>query len=160
VQPEAEQLLRDYLATLPMGHPHRQAYASAWAFGDNPALADELGTLVVQGIKTATASLEQEYEPAGSDPLPRKGDLSVILDGTNQPLCIIETTEIRVLPFGQVDPAFAWDEGEGDRSLAFWRSEHTKYFGRVCQQIGCTLDDGLPVVCERFQVVYRAGDQA
>jgi uncharacterized protein YhfF len=160
MQPEAEQLLRDYLDSLPKNHQHRQAFASAWAFGDNPALADELGTLVVQGIKTATASLEQEYQPAGDEPLPKPGDLSVVLGGDDKPLCIIETTEIRILPFGQVDPQFAYDEGEGDRSLAFWRSEHTKYFGRVCQQIGCTLDDDLPVVCERFRVVYRAGDQA
>ena len=152
-------MLSNYVATLPEDHAHRQAYASSWAFGDNPELADELGTLVMQGIKTATASLEQEYEPASNEPLPREGDLSVILDGTSRPLCIIETTGIRILPFGQVDPQFAYDEGEGDRSLAFWRAEHTKYFGRVCQQIGCTLNDDLPVVCERFQVVYRAGDQ-
>ena len=159
MQPEAEQLLHDYLDSLPEDHPHRQAYASAWAFGDNPALAGELGRLVVQGIKTATASLEQEYQPAGDELLPKPGDLSVVLGGDHKPLCIIETIEIRILPFGQVDPQFAYDEGEGDRSLAFWRSEHTTYFGRVCQQFGCTLNDELPVVCERFQVVYWAGDQ-
>jgi len=160
MQPEAERFRQDYLASLPDGHPHYSAPCSAWAFGDNPALADELGALVVEGRKTATASLEQEYEPAVDEPLPREGDLSVILGGDDKPLCIIETTEIRILPFGQVDPQFAYDEGEGDRSLAFWRSEHITYFNRVCARIGCTLSEDLPVVCERFRVVFRAGDQA
>jgi uncharacterized protein YhfF len=144
-----------YLDILPGDHPHRGASYTAWGFGDNPALADELGQLVVEGTKTATASLAQEYD-SDTEPLPAVGDLSIILDGNGAPLCIIETTEIRIVPFGQVDPQFAYDEGEGDRSLAFWRSEHERYFGRVCERIGCTVSDDLRVVCERFRVVFRA----
>ena len=154
---QPEDLWRAYLATLPAGRQHRPAGYTAWAFGDSPELADELVALVLAGTKTATASLAQAYEPESEEPLPRPGDLSVILDGDGQPVCIIETTEIRVLPFGQVDPQFAYDEGEGDRSLDYWRDAHTRFFTRECRQYGCTVTDDLPVVCERFRVVYRAG---
>jgi hypothetical protein len=30
-------------------------------------------------------------------------------------------TTVEIRPFGEVDEALAWDEGEGDRSLASWR---------------------------------------
>lgn len=152
MQPET--LWNNYLATLPAGHPHRSAGYTAWAFGDGPELAQELADLVMAGVKTATASLAQAYE-IDSEPVPQPGDLSVILDGANEPVCIIETTEIRVLRFGHVDPQFAYDEGEGDRSLAYWREGHTRFFTRACREYGCTVDDDLPVVCERFRVIYR-----
>lgn len=156
MQPDAQALLDAYLATLPIEHAHRDAFCSAWSFDDNPDDANKLGAIVIAGIKQATASLEQEYQPYTAERLPKAGDLSVILDGAGTPLCIIETTSIDIVPFGQVDAQFARDEGEGDGSLDYWREVHTRYFGRVCARIGCTLDDRLPVVCERFRVVYRA----
>jgi uncharacterized protein YhfF len=152
MQPET--LWNYYLDTLPAGHPHRAASFTAWAFGDSPELAQELADLVVAGTKTATASLAQAYE-IDNEPMPKPGDLSIILDGDNEPVCIIETTEIRVLRFGDVDPQFAYDEGEGDRSLAYWRDAHTRFFTRACREYNCTVDDDLPVVCERFRVIYR-----
>lgn len=146
---------RSYLSTLAEDHPHRNAEYTAWGFGDSAEMADELGALVVAGTKTATASLGWEYEQDGSDPMPAVGDLSVILDGEDQPLCIIETTETRVLPFNEVDQQFAYDEGEGDRSLAYWRQVHRDFFGRACSRLGREFNEEAPVVCERFRVVFR-----
>jgi uncharacterized protein YhfF len=45
-------------------------------------------------------------------------------------------------------------EGEGDGSLQYWRDAHTWYFGRVCEQLGGTLDDSTPVLCQRFRRVW------
>jgi uncharacterized protein YhfF len=58
---------------------------------------------------------------------------------------------------GQVDAAFAWDEGEGDRSLAYWRDAHNRYFARRCQELGVPFTDELLVVFERFDVVWPQG---
>ena len=60
-----EQYWQQYLTTLPEDHPHRTAHFTAWGFGDSAAMRDELGTLVKQGTKTATASLGWEYEHEG-----------------------------------------------------------------------------------------------
>lgn len=125
----------------------------AWGFGDSPTMADELGRLVVLGIKTATCSLLWEYE-AGDEPLPHAGDLSIILDGAGRPLCILQTTQVEIKPYDDVDAQFAFDEGEGDRSLAFWRDAHWRFFSRTCREIGRSVSPDMLLVCERFKVVY------
>ncbi len=124
------------------------ATPTAWGFGDDekPALMTELGLLVRDGPKRATTSLVSDYGP-DDDPMPRPGDFSVILDGDGRPLCIIRTTAVEVRAYGDVDEAFAWDEGEGDRSLADWRRVHEWYFDSV----------GTPVTDETLVVVDKSG---
>ena len=128
-------------------------------FGDNPALANELGALVLAGTKTATCSALWEWEAEGSD-LPQVGTKTVVLNGAEQPICIIETTEITVQPFNQVDAQFAYDEGEDDRTLESWRREHWKYFSRALPKIGKQPTEEMPLVCERFKVVYPPAHSA
>lgn len=142
-----------FCQTLPDAENVAQLTPDVWPFGDNPPLADELGALVATGIKTATASLSWEFD-ADAKALPQVGDYSIILDGRGEALCIIQTTEVRVLPYQQVPAEFAYDEGEGDRSLAYWREAHWAYFGRRCAVIGRTPSMEMPVVCERFRLVY------
>jgi len=145
---------QSYLATLPAKHPHRGAQpAGAFAFGDSAALAEELAGLVRAGKKTATASLPIEFATR-SEPLPTIGDLSVVTLADGTPVAIIETTDLRLVPFGEVDADFAAAEGEGNLSLAFWRAAHPAYFGRVVARLGGRLDDATPVVCERFRLLY------
>ena len=80
---------------------------SVFTFGNTPEMADKLGALVAGRLKTATTSALGAYEP--DEPLPHVGELSVVLDGSEKPLCVIETTEVRVLLFADVDAAFAFD---------------------------------------------------
>lgn len=141
-----------YLATLPPGDQPPPP-PEAWSFGDNPALADELAALVLAGIKTATCSALWEYEAEG-EPLPQPGQLSIILGGAGQPLAVVETVEVALKPFDQVDAAFAYDEGEDDRSLASWRREHQRYFTRTLAAIDRQFDEAMPLICERFRVLF------
>ncbi len=130
-------------------------FCEAFHFDDNEASADELARLVVEGKKRATASLEWNYGVT-ERPRPQPGDLSVVTDWQGRPLCVIETRSVVVIPFDEVDEAFAAREGEGDSSLRYWREGHWKYFSRECERIGRTPDLRLPVLCESFEVVYRA----
>jgi uncharacterized protein YhfF len=130
----------------------------AWGFGDSPEMADELGQLVLSGTKTATCSLLWEYEQEGES-VPEEGELSIVLDGRGEPLCLIETTEIRTRPYNKVEAQFAYDEGEGDRSLAFWRDAHWRFFSRQCDKLGLQVSEEMPLICERFRVICpRTGD--
>jgi len=124
-------------------------------FGDSAELASELGELVRQGRKSATAGLQWAWEADG-DPLPSVGDREVIVDWAGAPLAVIELTEVRVVPFLEVDAEFASDEGEGDGSLAYWRAAHRAFFARECERIGRELPPDPPVVCMRFKVVHAA----
>ena len=84
--------------------------------------------------------------------------LNRYLDGRGVPLCIIETTEVEVRSFAKVDPQFAWDESEDDRTLDSWRREHWKFFSRLLSQIGREPSEDMPLVCERFRVVFTWRD--
>lgn len=128
---------------------------SVWHFGSDQALADELAGLVVSGCKRATASLFWCYE-AEDEELPRVGDFSVITDWRGQAVCIIRTTVVEIIAFDQVSEEHATAEGEGDGSLAYWREAHTAAFAMDLAELGRAAEPDMPVVCERFEVVYGA----
>ena len=143
-----------YLETLPEDSPARDQKCEAWSFGDGPAMADELGALVLTGRKTATCSALWELEAEG-EPMAEVGEVSVILDGKDDALCVIETTEVEIRRLDEVDARFAREEGEGDPSLEYWREAHRRFFDRTLPGIGRRFAEDMPLVCERFRVIYR-----
>src|SRR4051794_25352220 len=114
----------------------------SFSYGDNPALADELVALVVAGRKTATCWA------AAEGLLTTPGKRMVARDGQGRPRAVIEATELTQRRFGEVDEAFAFDEGEGDRTLSYWRTAHKRYFTRLGQ-----FSPDMLLWCERFRVV-------
>ena len=129
-----------------------------FAFGDGPALAEELLALVLAGTKQATASRFALYQKEGKRP-PATGDLSLILDGKARPACVIETTRVDISPFNTATEDFAWIEGEGDRSLGFWRAAHLAYFRRECRSEGVTFCEDDPIVFEQFRLIWTPDAQ-
>lgn len=123
----------------------------AWQFGCD---ADLLGRLVLEGKKTATASAKIFYD-IEKEELPKVGAYSIILDSQNQPLCIIETCKVYVTPFNQVSSEQAYKEGEGDRSINYWRKVHRAFFTNELKTINLEFKDNMEVVCEEFEVVYK-----
>lgn len=123
-------------------------------FGDSPEMADELLKPVLSGLKTATCSALWEWEHEGGE-IPKLGLLSVIVDGKDVPRCIIETAEVTIKKYNEVDTDFARDEGEGDLSLEYWREAHKRFFTRTLPAIGKEFRDDMPLVCERFKVVWK-----
>ncbi len=129
----------------------RTVNAEKWGVGVE--MANELGSLIANGIKTATCSSKWEWEFDG-EKWPDPGQLTIVLDGHDRPLCIIETTEIMIKPFDEVDPQFAYEEGEGDRSLEYWRNGHRRFFEAAMLRIGRDFDEKIPLICERFRKIY------
>ncbi len=149
---KARQYYEEYYASLPAGTP-RHARVESWYFDNNPRDARALGELTRQGIKTATASLLWTFEKE-QEPLPEVGGISVIVDWDGEPMCIIETTRVYIRPFSEVDEEQAFEEGEGDRSLAYWRRVHWKFFTEEAARHGLQPSEDMPVICERFRLVY------
>ena len=131
-----------------MSAPTTDKYAGVlrFAFGDSPALADELLALVLAETKTATCGDWAETEARYG--IMKPGDLSVVQDGAGRDACVIETIEVAKRRFRDVDAAFAFEEGEDDRTLDSWRREHRVYFERN----GGWSDD-MWLACERFRLV-------
>lgn len=126
----------------------------AWAFGATPAHADALLSLVLDGVKTGTASSLWDYDETG-DPVPHLGELSIILDGSGAPRAVIETTDLRTVPFDQVTAEHAHSEGEGDRTLAYWRESHERYW-RTHSENARGFAHDMPIICERFRLIHPA----
>lgn len=142
-----------FLASLPPDSSYRSKTFIAEGWGDSPAMADELGGLMVQGIKTATCSTVWEWEAEGS-PVPQKGLITIALNGHGEPLCIVETIEVTIRKYNEVDSNFAREEGEGDLSLNYWREAHKNYFSRLLPKAGKEFSEEIPLVCERFRMIY------
>lgn len=122
----------------------------AWQFGDD---LDNLANLVLDGIKTATASAYELYEE-DDEPLPQEGTYDVILDSQNQAVCIIKITKVSIVPFEDVSEDHAYKEGEGDKTLAYWRQVHRDFFEPYFKECGKIFCSDSPLVLEEFEKVY------
>jgi uncharacterized protein YhfF len=122
---------------------------SAWQFGGNP---DELAKLVMDGVKTATCSGHVFYE-IEREPLPKVDDYSIVLNSSDEPVCIIRTTEVTICPLNKVSEVFAYDEGEGDRSYDYWKSVHVQFFRKALIEVDLEFSEDMLLVCERFELI-------
>ena len=143
-----------FLSSLPADSCYREKTYETDSFGDSPEMADELGTLVLNGTKTATCSSLWEWEAEG-EALPETGSLWIVLDGRGSPMCIAKTVEVTIRKYIEVDAEFAHAEGEGDRSLMYWRQAHKNFFSRLLPTIGKSFSEDMLLVCERFRVIYK-----
>ncbi len=124
-----------------------------WFFGNTSEMARALAELVISGKKRATASLV-EFNETHAEVAPVDNGYSVVTDFEGNPLCIIQTTEIRHVPFTEVDSKFAFDEGEGDQTLEDWREGHWRYFTKEAAEFGLEFNATSLVCCERFQLLF------
>lgn len=120
-----------------------------WQFGIGKAMGDELASLVCAGVKTATCCLVDPNEDAAE-----VGELDIVLNGSGDPVAVIKTTSVELVPFSKVDAEFAASEGEGDLSLEYWRKEHLRFWA---EEEGVQVTADTLIQCERFEVVYSEG---
>jgi uncharacterized protein YhfF len=128
-------------------------------FGTTADQADGLGELVLHGPKRATAGLVADFEADGI-PLPQVGDHNVFVLGDGRPGGVLRTTDIRIGPLSSVDAQFAWDEGEGDRSLEYWLEVHRDYCRIRCAALDIPYSEDVAVAFERFELVWPVAGQA
>ena len=151
-----EQFWAEFLGENPQIEPATPY--QVWYFSNNSQSARDLAGLVMSGKKIATASLKavNEIEP---EKAPIDDGYSVVTTFEGEPLCVIQTTEIRHIPFNEVDAGFAFDEGEGDQTLDDWRKAHRSYFSREAPQYGLTFTETSVICCERFRMLYPKNDE-
>ena len=123
-----------------------------WCFHHNLESSRKLARLVLSGKKRATASLMEHESDTGDGG--KVGGYSLVTDFAGVPQCVIQTTEVRCLPFGEVDEQFAFDEGEGDRTLEYWRAAHRNFFIECCRDLGIEFEESMLICCKRFSLVY------
>ena len=147
------QFWQSFLDSLPAVKRISYKKYSVWHFCNNEKDANELVDLVLQRKKTATCGLLWSYEMEG-EILPKTGEISIITTWVGEPMCIIETSDVKITPFEDVKEEHALKEGEGDLSLAYWRRVHWEVFSRECAKIGKEACEDMPLVCEQFELIY------
>jgi len=145
---------KEYLATIGEKEEDTLKSYTSWHFCDNEEDANDLVELVLIGTKRATASLYLSYEYEKED-LPKVGNHSIITDWSKTARCILETVKIDIVPYQEVTEKFAATEGEGDKSLEYWRRAHWNYFSREIEAMGRKPSEDMIVVCEEFKVIYK-----
>lgn len=122
-------------------------------FCDNEQDANTCADLVVKKIKQATATSLWWYEYHG-EPRPNIGDLYIVTDWEGSAKAIIELIAITHVPFNEVGADFAEAEGEGDKSLGYWRKVHKAYYQREMEAVGARFKENMMISCERFRTVF------
>lgn len=115
--------------------------------------ANECARLINMGKKRATCSLKQAYDME-NEPLPKVGRLTVVLNWTQQPICIIKTTSVEAVPFNKVTAEFAAMEGEGDCSYGHWREAHWNFFTDFSKELGISFTEKSELILEQFEKVW------
>lgn len=130
-----------------------QNYISFAFCGEGHPMADELAELVKKGIKQATSSLAILYDKTGED-MPKVGDISIILNSSNQPVCIIKNTVVSLIPYNEMNDTHALKEGEGDKSYKYWKETHDIFFKDYLAEYNLPFSEQLLVLFEEFEVIY------
>ena len=116
-------------ATGPAGPTEPPDVAGRFELAYPGPLRDRLVAAVLDGSKTSTSSLLAEYQ-GEEDPLPEEGRRYLLVDSAERPVGVVETTEVRLVPLGEVDLPFAREEGEGYESVVEWREAHERFSDR------------------------------
>jgi uncharacterized protein YhfF len=126
---------------------------SATAYGHARAVADELAALIAAGDKRAHASLDRDFEVEG-DALPRPGEHIVVLDGRGTPQAIVRLKHVERRHFNEVDDEFAFECGEGDRTLAWWLVAYRQEFAERAEAQGFQVGERAVLILEYFELVW------
>ncbi|MEO8608323.1 MAG: ASCH domain-containing protein [Chloroflexota bacterium] len=151
--PEIDTFWNAYLLTLPEAERNLTYYEAA-SWGNSDELADTIATAILSGVKTTTSRLEWEREKS-NDPSEKIGDISIVLDGKQRPVCIVEVVDLFIKPFDQVEAAFVYQYGEGSRDMDFWNMNMWDYYVGECAAIGLQASRNMPMICEVFKVIFK-----
>ena len=149
-----KEMWKKYLSTIGENINNTGKTYESWYFCNNEKDANELAELVKKGIKKATASLHCLYE-IENETIPKVGDYIIITNWNGIAQCVIHITNINIIPFKNVTQAFAAKEGEGDKTLSFWRKVHRKFFTLELKEYSKKFSEDMLVICEEFEVVYQ-----
>jgi len=144
---------KKYLSTIGENINNTGKNHESWYFCNNEEDANELAGLVKKGTKKATASLHCLYG-IENEPIPEVGDYIIIINWAGIAQCIIQITNVDIIPFEEVTEEFAAKEGEGDKTLSFWRKVHRKFFTLGLKEYSKIFSEDMLMVCEEFEVVY------
>lgn len=146
--------LDQYLQTLPSHESEKYTSFSSDYFCSDEYNANNCADLILRGEKQASCSMEYWYRHEG-EPMPEVGHLQVVTNWIGEPVCIIEITSVAKCRYRDITEEFAAEEGEGDKTLAWWKKAHWEFFSLECEELKIAPSEDMLLVLEHFKVVYQ-----
>lgn len=125
----------------------------SYFYCDNKKDADECAELVVNKIKQATSPSVWWFEKY-HEPFPQVGDLAIITNWDGVARAIVRTTKVEFVEFRRISSAYAYIEGEGDRSLDYWKKVHWEYYANEMKAFEEHPSEEMVIVCEYFETIW------
>jgi uncharacterized protein YhfF len=122
-------------------------------FCDNEKDANECLDLVMKNVKKATSPSLLGLQ-LRNERLPKIGEFFVITDWSGKAKCIVKTTAVKLKPYFSIDENYALKEGEGDKSLAYWKKTHWDYYTRELSEFNREPRESMIVICQEFEKVF------
>lgn len=151
---QEETFWQNYCKSLPHLERPQKAQVSAAPAG-NFAITDELIALYLAGEKSAGSSLVEDFKSC-ADPLPQVGNYWIVLNRQKEPQLLLKTIKIEIHKFAELPAYIALAEGEGDKSVEYWKKVHREFYTPYLQKWGIKNLDEAQVITEFFEIVYRA----
>ena len=126
----------------------------SYYFCDNQKDADDCAHLVLIGEKRATATSLWWFE-INDEVLPKQQDVSIVTNWAGIAQCVIAVDKVELTPYSKISRQFAQTEGEGDKSLAYWRKVHWDYYHRELAGSSYQPTEEMLIVCEYFRVIFK-----
>ncbi len=154
MEKRSQAYLEQYLSSLSPEQAQKYTSFSAEYFCADEYNANLCADLVLRGEKRASCSLEYWYSHE-NEPMPQVGHLQVVTNWEGDPVCITEITSVTQCQYNQVTAEFAALEGEGDKTLSWWRKAHWEFFSHECNELDIEPSEDMLLVLEQFKVVYK-----
>jgi len=117
-------------------------------FGSPGELRQRLNALVQSGAKVACFGHPQEYEEE-QEHIEHVGERLAVVDDDGHYLATVEVTEVRQCRAAEATWGMVEAEGEGDETVAAWRSGHQAYY----EALGYPMHDDQLLYWLRFRLV-------
>lgn len=119
-----------------------------WYFHNNEKDCDYLFNLVKTKVKTATSYLYIKKED-----LNLTTKYSILTNWDESEEILLKTTKIYKTKFKDITKIHAFKEGEGDKTLSYYKKVHEEFFKKECDKLNIKFDKNTEIVCEEFEIV-------
>ena len=113
----------------------------------------ELNSIVLTGQKTAFFTTLATFTIDG-EPLPVSGELYILVDNQNKPLCVLEMESVNIIPFNEVTWDMAQKEGECS-TFGEWKEKMQEYIEDEGHVLGFDYSEDIKLVFQTFKVIYK-----
>lgn len=135
------------------GLPETTPFGGEITYSDDEQEFAAVLALILCGKKTAQFSALAGYH-IDNEPLPHKSEYYVLNNWKGEPVAVIRTINVEILPFEEITWEMAQKEG-ADEDLSAFRSRYSEFFREDADIVGYDFSPEMPVVFEEFEVVWK-----